>query len=300
MATQFGVVSHPQIRARGVTARQQSRLMGQGVWSAYAPGVARDAAREDCWEMHAMAATLAPGAAAVLAGAAAARLHGLDGFADIGRIIVTIPDGARLRVRDGVTVVRANRIDVRNVTIVRGIPTLDVAATLVSLARAGHAGREQALDSALRSGAGPAELREQFERLRRCGVRGPREMIDLLHERVEARLPRSWFQRLAGEMLKRHDIAMVDEWPVLDERGMLLAELDLANVELQVGVECQSWSWHSTPRAQRADADRKRRLRLLGWDIIDLWWSDLARSDGVINDVLLAIRKAERLRKSGW
>ena len=93
---------------------------------------------------------------------------------------------------------------------------------------------------------------------------------------------------------------MVDEWPVCDERGTLLAELDLADVDLKVGVECQSWAWHSTPRAQRADADRKRRLRSLGWDVVDLWWSDLERSDAVIADVLLAIRNAERLRQMGW
>ena len=101
-------------------------------------------------------------------------------------------------------------------------------------------------------------------------------------------------------MLQRHGHAMVDEWPVCDERGTLLAELDLADVDLKVGVECQSWAWHSTPKAQRADADRKLRLRSLGWDVVDLWWSDLERSDAVIADVLLAIRKAERLRQMGW
>ena len=300
MASQFGVVSYPQVRECGVTARQQRRLVDTGVWSPYAPSVIRDAAREDSWEMHAMAATLAPGAPAVLAGATAARLHGLDGFADVERIIVMIPDRARVRVRTDVTVVRAKQIDAQDVTMVRGIPTLEVAATLVSLARVGHSGRAQALDAALRGGTSPGALREQFERLCGRGARGPREMLGLLHERVEARLPRSWFQRLATEMLQRHGIAMVDEWPVRDERGRLLAELDLANVDLQVGVECQSWAWHSTPRAQRADTERKRRLRSLGWDILDLWWSDLERCDAVIADVLLAIRKAERLRQTGW
>jgi len=50
-------------------------------------------------------------------------------------------------------------------------------------------------------------------------------------------------------------IQSVDEHPV-HQGGRLLAELDLAIPELKIGVECQSWEWHSTPAAQRRDAAR--------------------------------------------
>ena len=92
-------------------------------------------------------------------------------------------------------------------------------------------------------------------------------------------------------------IHLVDEWPVFDTTGRRLAELDLANVDLQVGVECQSWEWHGSPSAKRRDLTRKRRLRVLGWEIVDVWWSDLNRMAEVVADVQLAISIA-RARKS--
>ena len=120
-------------------------------------------------------------------------------------------------------------------------------------------------------------------------------MLQMLDERVNTRLPRSWFQRLAKQALGVHGIKLVDEWPVRDERGKLLAELDLAAVDLKVGLECQSWQWHGTPTARRADAQRKQKLRRLGWDIIDLWWSDLDRIDEIIADLVDALDRARKL-----
>jgi very-short-patch-repair endonuclease len=76
----------------------------------------------------------------------------------------------------------------------------------------------------------------------------------------------------------------VDEHPVY-AGDRLLAELDLAIPELRVGIECQSWRWHGTPEAQRRDAARKRALRRLGWEIADVWWSDLDRIDDIFDTV---------------
>ena len=294
LAAQHGVATDAQIRAVGVSADVQRRMIGRGVLLRCAPGVVGDAGTGSTWRRRAMAATLAPGAAGVLTGASSARLHGLDGFDDIERIIVTVPHGSRLRVAADVTVVQSRHLVEHDIIEVDGIRTLTIAATLVALARVRHASRAQALDGALRDGADPARLRETFERHRRFGARGPSELISMLDERVGSRLPRSWFQRIASEMLARHGITTVDEWAVRDERGMLVAELDLAVVEYQVGIECQSWEWHGTPSAQRADSTRKRRLRRLGWEIIELWWSDLDHTDEVVGDFHAAVERAPR------
>ena len=108
----------------------------------------------------------------------------------------------------------------------------------------------------------------------------------LLGERVDKRLPRSWFQRIANRVLASAGIRLVDEYPVRDQRGVLLAELDLADPARKIGVECQSWEWHATPTAQHRDARRKGMLRQLGWEIVDVWWSDLRNPDRVIAEVL--------------
>ena len=296
LAGQHGVATDAQLRAVGLSADVQGRLIARGLLLRFAPGVVGDAGTEATWHRRAMASTLAPGGTAVLGGAAAARLHALDGFADIERIIVVVAHITKLKVAPKVTIVRARYLVDDDITEVDSIRTLTVAATLVSLARVRHADRSQALDSALRDGSAPLELRDVFVRHRRCGARGPAEMISMLDQRVDSRLPRSWFQRVAADLLREHGISTVDEWAVRDEHGRLIAELDLAAVDVQVGLECQSWEWHGTPSAQRADAARKRRLRRLGWEIIELWWSDLDHIDDVVADFQEAVQRARRLR----
>jgi hypothetical protein len=120
---------------------------------------------------------------------------------------------------------------------------------------------------------------------RRPGLRGPTMVLELLHQRVDATLPRSWFQRLAKDVLSSCGHALVEEHPVLRFDGRRLADLDLAIPGLQIGIECQSWRWHATPTAQQNDARRRRALRLLGWEIVDVWWSDLERIDEVAAEV---------------
>ena len=82
-------------------------------------------------------------------------------------------------------------------------------------------------------------------------------------------------------MLARTGVRLVDEYPVRDGRGILLAELDLADPARQVGVECQSWQWHAT-RPRSTATPPARTLRELGWEIVDVWWSDLRQPDRVI------------------
>src|ERR671910_367350 len=63
----------------------------------------------------------------------------------------------------------------------------------------------------------------------RAGRSGPPALLMLLGERIDNRLPRSWFQRITARVLERAGIRLVDEYPVRDRRGVLLAELDLAD-----------------------------------------------------------------------
>jgi very-short-patch-repair endonuclease len=298
LAAQHAVASDLQLRRLGVTWKQQQTLLRRGVWRRHSPGVIADAGAPPTWHQGAMAVTLLPRSQAVLCGPSAARLHGLDGFGDIERLIIAIPNRGHVRAPAGVTVRSSRVLGPDDVETVDRIRTTTIAVTLVHLAMYEHDRRVQALDSALRSGEQPEALRAAFERWRRFGVHGPREMLGLLHERVGTRLPRSWFQRIAGTLLRDHGIRAVDEWPVRNQRNRLLAELDLAIVEWKVGIECQSWAWHGSPDAQRRDRDRKRMLRRLGWEIVEVWWSDLERFDEVVADVLDAIERARRLESA--
>ena len=294
-AAQHGVASDRQIRTAGVSLRQQKALLASGVWTRHCPGVVGPSGAPETWERRVKAATLAvPGA--VACGRTAACIHRLDGFRRFPQIKIAVPPSSRKIEIPGVKYTRINQLTATDTETVNGIPVTTVALTLIHLAAGGH-NAAKAMDDALRCGNKPDVMREVFQRWRGRGVKGPSAVLELLADRVDRRLPRSWFQRLAKDLFAAEAIHLVDEWPVFDTTGRRLAELDLANVDLQVGVECQSWEWHGSPSAKRRDLTRKRRLRVLGWEIVDVWWSDLNRMAEVVADVQLAISIA-RARKS--
>ena len=238
-----------------------------------------------------MAATLGTQGLVLLDAGAAARLHGLDGFTAHEKIALLVPYRLSVQCADDVAVSRSRRLSKKDCHVVAKIPTTTVPVTLLRLAAIGL-DPSQALDSALRRRASPMWLRQNFERWRGRGVRGPTVCMELLDDRMGRRLPRSWFQRLAGFALAEHGIVMEEEWPVRDRDGTLVAELDLAIVELKVGLECQSIEYHASAADVRRDVERRRMLRRHGWDIVELWWSDLGRMDDVLADLRLAIERA--------
>ncbi len=286
MATQHGVASSTQARAVGVDSHAEDVLVRRGVLGRPAAGVLVSPAAPRTWHQRAMEAVLAPGRAVISHGAAA-RLHGLDGFDRYDFVDVLCrkgwwphpPIGTITHFTRGLT----HEADLAEVEAVR---VLAVPATLTLLAPTVGLGRTaRALDSALRLGHPLDELRDVAIRWKRRGRPGPSTLLMLLDERDGRRLPRSWFQQLAKKVLERSGIRLVDEHPVHDERGVLIAELDLAEPRRKIGIECQSWRWHATPDAQHRDARRRGMLRALGWEIVDVWWRDLDNPDRIIAEV---------------
>jgi hypothetical protein len=296
MSTQHGVASTAQARQLGVSRRVERRLLAEGAVDSPCPGVLVAGGAPLSFLRRAMAAALSPGVVAISHGAAA-RLHDLDGFDQHALVDVLGVKGANPHHVLGVTIHRTRGEIPPHVCNVQGIAVLTVGATLALLAPAVGIGRTaRALDSALRQGVAADELKEAATAWRKRGRAGPPALLMLLGERVDRRLPRSWFQRLASAVLVKVGIRLVDEYPVRDERGVLLAELDLADPGRRVGVECQSWRWHATPAAQHHDARRRGVLRQLGWEVVDVWWSDLRHPDRVIAELtyLLASRSPSR------
>ena len=290
MAGQHGVASTSQSRALGVSRQVERRLLADGTLQSPCSGVLTVGGAPLTFERRAMAAALSPGVVCVSHGAAA-RLHRLDGFDRHDVVDVLGVKGANPHQRLGIAVHRTRGDIAEHVVEVTAIPVLSIAATLALLAPAvGIGPTARALDGALRLGADPDELRRVAQAWRQRGRAGPPALLMLLGERVDARLPRSWFQRVAGRILAAAGIRLVDEFPVRDRLGNLLAELDLADPVRKVGVECQSWRWHATPAAQHHDARRRGMLRQLGWEVVDVWWSDLAHPERVIAEVLYLLQ----------
>ena len=293
MRQQHGVATASQARALGISRRAELRMLTAGSLQSPARDVLAAGGVPVTFEGRAMAAALSPGVTAVSHGAAA-RLHGLDGFERYETVDVIGVQGANPHPAGG-TVVHYTRGPVLDHTVpVHKIPTMSIASTLALLAPAAGIGpTARALDSALRLGVCADELRTVALAWRRRGRPGPPALLTLLGERVDNRLPRSWFQRVAARVLAGVGIRMVDGYRVRDRGGVLLAELDLADPVRKVGVECQRWSWHAAPTAQQQAARRKEMLQQLGWEIVDVWWSDLRHPERVIGDVVYLLRSRD-------
>jgi very-short-patch-repair endonuclease len=286
MATQHGVATTAQARALGLTRRTEVRMIVRGALQSPGRDVLSAGGAPVTFAGRAMAAVLSPGVTAVSHGAAA-RLHGLDGFDRYDRVDVIGGQGANPHPAPGTLIHYTRGPILDHVVAVDKIPVMSIPSTLTLLAPwVGIGPTARALDSALRMGVCADELRSVAQTWRRRGRRGPPALLMLLGERVDNRLPRSWFQRVAARVLAAAGIRLVDEYPVRDRRGILLAELDLADPVRKVGVECQSWQWHANPTAQHRDDRRKGTLRQLGWEIVDVWWSDLRQPDRVLAELL--------------
>lgn len=192
MAAQHGVATTRQARALGLSRAAQQRLVERGVIASPYAGVLTAGGVPASFETRAMAAVLGPGALA-LAHGAAARLHGLDGFADHDAIDLIGVNGAAPHPSLRAVFHQTRGPVADHVVEVRGIPVLSIPLTLALLAPVVGIGRTaRALDSALRQGVPVDELTEVARTWRRRGRSGPPALLMLVAERVDRRLPRAY------------------------------------------------------------------------------------------------------------
>lgn len=288
MAGQHGAAATTQVR-QSLRWSRQRLLLDARIWQQVGTRVVVSRSSPATWQQRVMVAVLAT--RGVASHATAARLHSLDGCDRCTEIHITLRYDQHRHHHEG-TVVHISRVlDPADQLVIRGIPTVIVPVCLLQLAAHSGEAMIQALEGSMRDGISPTWIRHVATRYDRRGQSATKRLVQALDERVNGTLPRSWFQRLASRLLIDAGIETVDEHPIYEGRH-LLARLDLAIPDLRIGVECQSWRWHATPDAQRRDAARKRRLRRLGWEIVDLWWSDLDRIDDVVATLQIVI--AER------
>jgi hypothetical protein len=295
-AAQDGVAAVGQLDALGVPPGVRRQRLSTGEWERLGHGLIGLSSAPGSWRRSVRAAVLAAGPHAFVSHATAARLHDFDGYDRDERIIVSGASGHHVRSLPGVEVHRSTLFGDRHRRHVDGMSCAIEPVALIQIAATdGRDAAAQALDGFLRAGRSPEWIRFVASPLTRQRVSGPRVLLELVRERVDGTLPRSWFQRLAARSLDTHGIVLVDEHPVRDHDGTLLAALDLADPTLQIGVECQSWRWHASPGAQAKDLRRKRRLRRLGWELVEVWWTDLERMEEVAADLdVLITRRTTR------
>jgi very-short-patch-repair endonuclease len=228
----------------------------------------------------------------------AAALWGLDGFPP-GKIEVLVPYGRRRRRGDWV--VHETRA-LRSVDLdeVDGIPCTSVVRTVIDLAAVSHPFLVgQALDHASRRWPGSlAAVERRHAELARRGRRGIRMLRALLDERAgRGRYTDSGFETRALRMLRAAGLPE----PVLQHTvrdGDFVAHLDLAWPSVMWAVECDSLAHHSGKRAHEWDRMRRRRLKALGWDVVEITYDDVTVRRAETARQLVELYRARELSRS--
>ena len=285
MAAQHGAATTNQVR-KSLRWDQQQSLVDDRVWKREGARVVSSRSSRATWHQRVMVATLAT--RGVASHETAARLHGLDGFHRTNELHITLRYSQHRHQHPGTIVHVSRTLDRSDQLAIEGIPTVIVPVCLLQIAEHSTDAMIKALEGCMRDGISPTWIRQVAGRYHRPGRSVTGRVLRALDERVDGTLPRSWFQRLASRLLVDAGIETVDEYPIY-EGHVFWRNWIWQLPRLQLGVECQSWQWHATPEARALDAARKRRLRRLGWEILDLWWADLDRIDDVVATLRVAI-----------
>lgn len=271
---QFGLVNHAQARAAGISESGIERRLRAGRWLPEWPTVYAVNGAPDSGHRQAMGAYLWAGEGSAISHGPAAVLHGLRGFQ------LVPPELSTTRRVDGRGLpVRVHRVDDRllsEIVYVGPIAVTSMRRTVLDLVAARHRRTEAALDEALRRGlTSLGDLWLLLDDVRMCRRRGTRALRLLLSERTPDAAPtQSEMEDLAFRHLRLAHLPR----PATQFRVSLSfgdVHLDLAYPEALLGIELDSFAWHSDREAFERDRERDLELSRLGWLILRITWVKL-------------------------
>jgi hypothetical protein len=269
---QHGVVGRAQLRVLGLGDDAIEWRLREGQLHRLYRGVYAVGHTVLSREGHWMAAVLACGPDAVLSHHSAAAHWGIRDHRG-GPIDITSPSKTKSR---GAIRRHYVLLPTDEVTVERRIPITTVPRTIFDIAAGGAP--EYVVENALRQ----SEFRRLYDRLslrdlldRYPGHRGVRSVRAALARRAEA--PGSTLSPLEEiflPFLDRHNLSRphLNAW--LESNGRRFQVDCLWPVPKQI-VELDSWEGHGTRIAFRDDRARDRRLRVAGYEITRLTWSQL-------------------------
>ena len=239
------------------------------------PGVYRIAGTEPSWEQALLAAVLAAGDEAIASHRAAAAMWGIE---QIERVIeLTVPTARRPRV-EGAVLHRTDGLLLPERTRLRHIPLTTPARTVFDLASVIPRGAlDRVVEDVLSRRLVPRQaLVAQLAAHRGPGRRKTHVLQELLGEH-----PERWeraegrFERRLLRFLKARGFPE----PVLQHKVTLPSGknvfIDAAYPDRLIGLEANSYLWHTARRDWVRNQVKTRALTAMGWGIITVTWEDL-------------------------
>jgi very-short-patch-repair endonuclease len=291
---QHGCISLAQAEACGVSARAARRRAEAGAWARIFPRVYALAGAPGSWRQTLMAAVLWGGPKSYVCHRSAAALWSLPGFPEGPVELVT----ARTRAPRPIRLHRPARLMVDQTAVVDRIPVTSPARTLLDLSR--NTPRplfEAAFHHCLRTRLTTIDaMRRMSARHQGRGAFGAptlRAAVALYdghgaapESPLESRLLRVLLDAGLPVPTRQHRVTL----PGATRR------LDFAWPDALVGLEADSYQWHSSPIAWRADRRRLAELREAGWVILSATADDVRDPDRLVRSLTRALTDVGRPR----
>jgi hypothetical protein len=277
MQSQFGVVHADQASRVGMTRSMIRHRLDTGRWEQVHPCVFRIAGAPSTREQRAMAAVLYGGPGSVVVGRNAAALWDLAG----GRWDPPEISSPRQLRRPGSPIVarRCTTLESRDVTNLASLPLTGLCRTVIDLCGMTDAHTsEMAFDQALRRGVSLKALRLRTEELGSTKLPGLPRVREFIQDRdPDIAMTDTELETLVNAWRKKFGFPtpVFQYWVKLPDYGP--ARLDFAYPDLMVGVEADSYAFHSGRAAFERDRARISEFASLGWIIIQTTWREIER-----------------------
>ncbi|MGH2754756.1 MAG: DUF559 domain-containing protein [Actinomycetota bacterium] len=267
----------------GVTARMISRYLAKGDWRTLLPSVYLLNHAPLTWKARVMAAVLWAGPGAVATRRTAASLHGLlNGGSDI--IEIAVP--RKVNSAHGIKVHRDPSLAEEPRVLVNNIPITRISRTLLDLCGvlSFSAATDAVVGAIRRRKCTILDLARILDEAGGQGKRGTRTLRRILMERFAYGVTDSEAEDLFAALAKRRGYTFVHHHVVRD--GLLIAQLDFADVSAKLNIEVDGGEYHDDPVAVQRDKNRDAELIDRGWTVLRFtYWDLVQRPDWVFQKI---------------
>jgi very-short-patch-repair endonuclease len=295
-AQQLSHITREQLQEIGLSTARIRRMTKHGRLDRVGRRTYRLAGVVPTFEHEVMAACLDLGA--VASGRTAAKLHGLDTERwEPFPVEVTVPKRTGQTSSELARVHTSTNLRPDDIILVQGcIPTTTLARTFFSLAslvpEIDAEDVRDLIDTASRDGrCSDKWLWWLLEQIRCRGRNGVTVLEDILEDRAGTGRTESWLERAFLSCLEEEGLPL----PIVQRRiaphGSFVARVDCL-YEPNLVIEILGYRSHSTRRQTSKDADRRNRLRLAGYEILEFTYDRIvADPAGVCRDVRDALAR---------
>ena len=302
-ARQHGLLTRTDLDELAITRGVRRRLVAEGTLVAVGPRVFRVGGAPASRNQRVLAATLDTGGFASHRTAAA--LYGLDGIDEPDLPEVTV-DRRTKRFRSEIAQVHSTLwLPGSHCVVVEGVPTLNVARTLLSLASMvptslAHDVVAGAVEQAIATRrATDPWIWWLLEQTRRNGRDGVAVLEAVLASRDAGFVTESWLEREFLSILREAGVPLPICQKRVAEQGAFVARVDFVYEPRSLIIEVSGHAWHHT-RAQRArDTARRRRLVLAGFRVLEFTYEDIVGDRAAVAGTVIAALGEEGLKSAG-